>query len=93
MYNIEHGSYAIARKLGVTIKPSYNKHKKIDVYKDDKHIASIGATGMMDYFKFLARDGPKVASLHRQRYLMRHEKDRHIIGSNGYYAAKILWDA
>lgn len=91
MYQIEHGSYEIARKLGVSIKPSENKHKKIDVYKDDKKIASIGAIDMMDYFKYLRKSGQKVASLHRQRYLMRHEKDRHIVGSNGYYSAKILW--
>lgn len=91
MYNIEPGSYMIARKLGVIIKPAKNKLKKIDIYKDDKHIATIGASGMMDYFKYLKHDGQKVASLHRQRYLMRHEKDRHILGSNGYYASKILW--
>jgi hypothetical protein len=31
------------------------------------------------------------ANKRRKLYKERHEKDRHIVGSNGYYADKILW--
>ena len=33
---------ANAAKIGVTIKPSTRKNKKIDVFKDNKKVASIG---------------------------------------------------
>jgi hypothetical protein len=33
MYNITNYTYKKAKKLGVKIKPSTNKTKKIDVYK------------------------------------------------------------
>jgi hypothetical protein len=32
-----------AKDLNVTVKPSSNKKKKIDVFKDGKKVASIGA--------------------------------------------------
>ena len=38
-----------AEKLNVQVKPSRKKGKKIDVYKNGKKIASIGAAGMKDY--------------------------------------------
>ena len=38
-----------ARKLGVVVKPSKVKGKKIDVFKNGKKIASVGALGYSDY--------------------------------------------
>ena len=35
-YRIKKYSYNQAKKLGVVIKPSTNKGKKIDVYKNEK---------------------------------------------------------
>ena len=43
MYEITSYSKQQAQRLGVTIKPSTNKKKKIDVFKDGDKIASIGA--------------------------------------------------
>jgi hypothetical protein len=70
--------------------------KKIDVFKNGKKIASIGARGMNDYPTYLEKEKkgyfPKgYANKRRKLYKERHEKDRHIVGSNGYYADKILW--
>ena len=48
-YKITDYSYNQAKKLNVQIKPSTNKKKKIDVYKDNKKIASIGGIGYYDY--------------------------------------------
>ena len=42
MYPITKYSFDRAKKLGVTIKPSTLKNKKIDIYKDGKKIASVG---------------------------------------------------
>ena len=96
MYKITNYSKQKAKSLGVTIKPSSNKKKKIDVFKKGEKIASIGAMGMNDYptYKSKERQGlvPKgTAEKRRALYKQRHSKDRNVKGTNGYYADKILW--
>ena len=83
-YKIRTYSKSQAQKLGVDIKPSKNKSKKIDVFKAGKKVASIGALGMNDY--------PTYKELEKKKlYKIRHESDRKKVGTNGYYADKILW--
>lgn len=84
MYVIQDYSKNQAKKLGVELRQSSNKKKKIDVYKGDKKIASIGAIGYSDY----ATTGDKER---RRLYRLRHKGEDKKIGSNGYYAWKILW--
>lgn len=91
MYEITSYSREQANKLGVVIKPSTNKKKKIDVFKDGKKIASIGAIGYGDFGVFLKEKGKDYADKRRELYKKRHEKDRHKIGSNGWWSDKILW--
>lgn len=90
MYRIKDYSYNQAKKLGVDIKPSTNPKKKIDVFKHGNKIASIGAYGYKDYPTYL-QENKQLAELKRKNYKLRHEKDRHIKNTNGYYADKILW--
>jgi hypothetical protein len=91
-YQIKQYSYKNAKRLGVTIKPSRVKGKKIDVFdKDGKKLASIGALGMNDYPTFIKKAGKAFADSRRKAYKMRHEKDRHVKGTAGYYADQILW--
>ena len=92
MYEIKARQKRNAKKLGVEIKPSTNKKKKIDVYKNDKKIASIGASSYNDYASYIETKGKEYADNRRRLYKIRHEKTRKIIGSNSYYADKILWD-
>ena len=73
------------------MKISTNKTKKIDVYKKGRKIASVGAYGMNDFPTFIKKRGLKYAKTKRRLYKMRHERDRHIVGSKGYYADKLLW--
>lgn len=84
-----------ARQYGVTVKKSSNLKKKLDVYKrvkgSIKKVASIGATGYGDYPTFIRKKGITSANKHRRRYKIRHEKNRHRIGTPGYYADKLLW--
>ena len=75
---------ARAKKLGVTIKPSTRKHKKLDVYKHGEKISSIGDTRYSDFLQHGDEE-------RRRLYKKRHEKNRHKKGSPGYYADKILW--
>ena len=91
MYEITSYSQEQAKRLGVTIKPSTNKKKKIDVFKNGEKIASIGAMGYGDFGVFLKEKGKEYAEKRRQAYKKRHEKDRHVKGTNGYYADQILW--
>jgi hypothetical protein len=95
-YNILPYSFRKAKDLEVVIKPSSNVLKKIDVFKNGKKVASIGARGMNDYPTYIEKEKkgyfPKgYAKKRRKLYKQRHEKDRHKIGSNGWYADKILW--
>ena len=91
MYNIKNYTKEKAKKLNVTIKPSTNKKKKIDVFKDNKKIASIGAIGYSNYPTYIENKGIKYADERRKLYKIRHSKDLKQIGSNGYYANKLLW--
>jgi len=75
---------ARAKRLGVMVKPSTRKHKKLDVYKHGEKIASIGDKKYSDFLQH-GDEG------RRRLYKKRHEKDRHNKGSPGYYADKILW--
>ena len=91
MYNITNYTNIQAKKLGLQVKPSRNKTKKIDVYKNNKKIASVGANGMNDYPTYIKKCGIKYATTRRRLYKQRHEKDRHIKWSNGWLADKLLW--
>ena len=73
-----------AKKLGVTIKPSTRKLKKLDVFSQagDK-IASIGDIRYSDFLQH--NDAER-----RKRYKQRHESTRHVKGSPSYYADQIL---
>jgi hypothetical protein len=87
-YKITDYSYNQAKKLSVDIKPSTNKKKKIDVFKNDKKIASIGAIGYLDFPNYLKKD-KNLAMERRKLYKQRHKKD--LNSKNGFYANKILW--
>ena len=91
-YRISRYTYQQAKKLGVIVKPSKVKGKKIDVFnKDGEKLASIGAIGYADYPTFMATKGQEYADRRRKAYKMRHEKDRHVRGTAGYYASNLLW--
>ena len=88
-YKITDYSYNQAKKLNVEIKPSSNKKKKIDVYKDGKKISSIGAIDYYDFPTYVIKEGLKIANERRKLYKIRHKKD--LNSKNGYYFSRILW--
>ena len=90
-YQITRYTYKQAKKLGVTVKPSTNNTKKIDVFKKGKKMASVGANGMNDFPTYMKNRGLKYAKTRRKLYKIRHERDRHTRGTPGYYADKLLW--
>lgn len=84
MYNITKYSYEQAKKLGVEIKPSTLKNKKIDVFKEGKKIASIGDVRYSDYATTQDKE-------RRRLYRIRHKGEEKRVGSPGFYAYYILW--
>ena len=90
-YKILPYTYKQAEKLGVTVKPSTNKNKKIDVFKKGKKIVSVGAYGMKDFPTYLKEKGKDFADDRKRLYKLRHKKDLSVVGSAGYYANNLLW--
>jgi len=91
MYNITQYTFKQAKKIGVKVKPSTNKTKKIDVYRHNKKVASVGANGMNDFPTYIKKNGLKYAKKRRQLYKKRHEKDRHAKWTRGWLADQLLW--
>jgi len=92
MYNIKEYSFKKAKQLGVQIFPSGNPKYKLEVY--DWHgnfITYCGANGYKDYPTYLEEQGPVYANNRLRLYKIRHEKDRHKLGSRGYYSDQLLW--
>lgn len=92
-YTITEYSYRKAKELNVELRPAENKHKKIGVWKNGKHITDIGAKNYSDYPTYLAMEErgevPKGYAMQRKRlYKQRHKYDR---GEAGFYANRILW--
>ena len=90
-YKITEYTKQQADKLGVVVKPSTNKSKKLDVFKNGEKVASVGGAGYSDYPTYLKTSGKEFADERRRLYKKRHEKDRTVKGTPGYYADKLLW--
>ncbi len=91
VYDIKQYSFDQAAKLGVTIKPSIKKGKKIDVFKGDEKLASIGSLGMKDFPTYLEEYGKDFAQNRRRLYRLRHARTLDKKGSPSWYSANLLW--
>ena len=93
MYEIKPYSFARAKAIGVLIQPSSYAKYKIDVFdKDSKqYITSIGAARYPDYPTYYETHGEAYAENRRALYKLRHDKDRHVVGSRGWHTDQILW--
>jgi hypothetical protein len=94
-YRIKQYTKNQAKKIGVEVKPSKTKGKKIDVFKKGIKVASVGATGYKDYPTYMELEKigkvPKgTAKEKRKNYKKRHIY-RNRKGTPAYYADKLLW--
>ena len=80
-----------AKKIGVEVKPSNKRDKKIDVFKNGTLVASIGAIGYSDYPTYLLSRGKKYAEERRRLYKKRHAENRKKRYTTGWYADQLLW--
>ncbi len=98
-YHITNYTYKQAKRIGVVVKPSTNRIKKIDVYRKDKKnkkgtmkkIDSVGAAGMNDFPTYIQKKGLAFAKTRRRLYKIRHDKDRKTKWTRGWLADKLLW--
>ena len=89
-YQIKPAQRRRASAIGVSIKPSKVKGKKLDVFKGDKKVASIGALGMGDFetFKKIEESNQKIKDMAKERNRQReiddlNEKLRKDLGYGG----------
>ena len=87
MYTIKPYHLQQAKKLGLTIKPSTKGRYKLDVFKDDEYVTSIGHKKYKDYAIYLEEKGEDYANERRRLYRLRHKKD----GVRERLAKLILW--
>lgn len=73
-YQITSYTKTKAKEIGVTVKPSRRKYKKLDVFRDGEKIASIGDTRYLDYPTYKDRFGKEVADERRRLYHARHTR-------------------
>lgn len=92
MFQIQPEHFKNAKALGVTIKPSKIKGKKLDVFKGDNKLVTIGDTKYMDYQSYKDEKGLDFANNRRRLYRIRHEKNRGKVGTPSFFADKILWN-
>ena len=90
-YKILNAQKINSKKLGVVIKPSKNKSKKIDVFKNEKKVATIGDSSYGDYHTYIKTKGRDYATKRKTAYKARHAKTMNKVGSPSYYANKIIW--
>ena len=90
-YEIKQYTIDQAKKYGYVVKLSSNKKKKLDVYKDNVKIGSIGDLRYKDYPTYILERGLTFANIRRVLYHNRHKKDIEIKGSNGWLSSILLW--
>jgi len=87
MYQITAYTRRKAKEIGVEVKPSRRKNKKLDVFRDGEKIASIGDTRYLDYPTYKERFGKDVADERRRLYHARHTRKT----SNEKLSKHLLW--
>ena len=90
-YVITKYSYDKAKELGLTIKLSQYTTKKLDVYKDNIYIASIGDSRYQDYPNFLRIYGEIYADTRKKLYINRHKRNADVKYSKQWLALNLLW--
>ena len=77
--------------LGLTVKISKDKLKKIDVYQDNVYIASIGDSRYNDYPNYIIICNKEYAHKRRNLYINRHKQNADLKYSKQWLALNLLW--
>ena len=90
-YVITKYSFDKASELGLSIKVSKNKLKKIDVYRDNIFLNSIGDSRYNDYPHYCIIYNEKYADKRKLLYHNRHKKNSDVKYSKQWLALNLLW--
>ena len=93
MYKITEYTKDRAEDLGVEVKPSERKNKKIDIYdkRDGQYITSVGQLGYKDYPTYLKENGKEIADKRRELFHKRFGKRAQKQYTNSFYVYYLLW--
>ena len=90
-YKITKYSFDKARELGLSIKVSKNKLKKIDVYRDNVYISSIGDIRYNDFPHYCIIYNKEYADKRKLLYHNRHKKNADVKYSKQWLSLHLLW--
>lgn len=89
VYTITPHTRSQAKRLGVEVYPSKRPGKKLDVFRGEHLVGSVGAKGYGDFGTYLVSEGRPYAEEKRKLYHARHSdgpKD-----SPAWLAKRLLW--
>ena len=90
-YKITKYTYDKSKLLNLTIKVSTNPLKKIDVYKDNIFLNSIGDSRYNDYPTYIIIYNKEYADKRKLLYHNRHKKNADVKYSKQWLALNLLW--
>ena len=90
-YNITDYTYKQAEKYGVEVKPSKRREKKLDVFKDGKRVATVGAIKYGDFATYLQTRGQEYAEERRALFKKRFNRYIKKPNTNAWWASVLLW--
>ena len=90
-YKITKYSFDRAKLFNLTIKVSTNPLKKIDVYRDNIFLASIGDSRYNDYPHYCIIYNKEYADKRKLLYHNRHKKNADVKYSKQWLALNLLW--
>ena len=101
MYEIKEYTHKRLKKLNdllqtnkITIKPSNTKNKKIDIFINNKKVASVGAIGMKDFPTHIKERGLEFANKRQKAFNNRFKRIPNIKNgkiTNMFYSRYFLW--
>lgn len=80
--------YQEAELLRIEIRPSENKRKLIDIYRNGSFFASIGASNFKTYAQFVEDEGIEFAQRKKEKILARHKNNCDL---KTLYTLRLLW--
>jgi hypothetical protein len=91
-YIIDDNIFENAKELGIKIRPSCNRHKKLDIFDyHNNFIFSIGNSSKLDFYQLIHKIGFEKAFEKRRKYRIKNWKNQFDLYSKKYYVYWLLW--
>ena len=90
-YKITPYTFNKAKELGLTVEVSKFPLKKIDVYKNNIFLGSIGDSRYQDYPNYILTYNLEYANKRRNLYINRHKQNADVKYSKQWLSLNLLW--